>query len=587
MGYFYTSERNAQIVVYLLKQYGIKKVVASPGATNVPIVASLQNDPYFEMYSAADERSAAYMACGLAEESGEPVVLSCTGATASRNYMPGLTEAFYRKLPIVAVTSTCSISKIGHLMAQCIDRTQLPNDIALASVHIKPINNKEEEHDAILNVNKALNTINKNGGGPVHINIATSYSRDFTIKDLPTAKVIKRYNIFSSLPILPNGKIAIFIGSHKKWTDEETSTLDKFCEENDAVVFCDHTSNFKGKYRFLGALIGQQSYYSTDIFQTELTIHIGEVSGNYPCLQLLRKANQVWRISEDGEYRDFGNRLSSVFEMREIDFFKHYIKNDNVVKKSYLSKCQEEYAQLFSLISSQEIPFSNAWIAFHLSKELPDNSSLHLAILNSLRCWNYFEIPFSVSSSSNVGGFGIDGCISTMIGASLASPNKLFFGIIGDLAFFYDMNSLLNRHIGNNLRILLINNGKGTEFRLYSHVAAKIGEDADQYIAAAGHYGNKSKTLVKHFSEDAGFEYMQADDKQTFLSQYKKFLDPEIKKSIIFEVFTNSEDENDAIYKLNHLDKSKLKVQTIEAAKSVLTGFLGEGALKKVRKLIK
>ena len=61
-----------------------------------------------------DERSAAYIACGMAEESGEPVVLSCTGATASRNYMPGLTEAFYRKLPVLAITSSQDISKIGH-----------------------------------------------------------------------------------------------------------------------------------------------------------------------------------------------------------------------------------------------------------------------------------------------------------------------------------------------------------------------------------------------------------------------------------------------------------------------------------------
>ena len=95
----YTVERNAQIILRMLKEYNIRKVVASPGTTNVTMVASMQNDPYFEMYSCVDERSAAYLACGLAEESGEAVVLSCTGATASRNYMPGLTEAYYRKLP--------------------------------------------------------------------------------------------------------------------------------------------------------------------------------------------------------------------------------------------------------------------------------------------------------------------------------------------------------------------------------------------------------------------------------------------------------------------------------------------------------
>ena len=87
----YTDEKNTQIVLGLLKAHGIKRVIASPGTTNIRLVASMQQDPFFKMYSAADERSAAYIACGMAAESGEPVVLSCTGATASRNYIPGLT----------------------------------------------------------------------------------------------------------------------------------------------------------------------------------------------------------------------------------------------------------------------------------------------------------------------------------------------------------------------------------------------------------------------------------------------------------------------------------------------------------------
>ena len=95
----YTDEKNTQIVLGLLKAHGIRKVVASPGTTNIRLVASMQQDEWFEMYSSVDERSAAYIACGLAAQSGEPVVLSCTGATASRNYMPGLTEALYLLLP--------------------------------------------------------------------------------------------------------------------------------------------------------------------------------------------------------------------------------------------------------------------------------------------------------------------------------------------------------------------------------------------------------------------------------------------------------------------------------------------------------
>ena len=127
---YYNSEKNVQILIVLLKAYGIKKVIASPGTTNISFIGSIQNDPWFEIYSSVDERSAAYIACGLAAESGEPVVLSCTGATASRNYISGLTEAFYRKLPILAVTSIQHIGRVGNNVPQVIDRSQIQKDIA-------------------------------------------------------------------------------------------------------------------------------------------------------------------------------------------------------------------------------------------------------------------------------------------------------------------------------------------------------------------------------------------------------------------------------------------------------------------------
>lgn len=141
----YTNERNIQMVIALMKAHNIHKVVASPGTTNITFVASIQDDPFFEIYSSVDERSAAYIACGLSEESGEAVALTCTGATASRNYLSGLTEAYYRKLPILAITSTQHVGRIGQNIAQVIDRTEIQNDVAKLSVQIPAI------HDARMN----------------------------------------------------------------------------------------------------------------------------------------------------------------------------------------------------------------------------------------------------------------------------------------------------------------------------------------------------------------------------------------------------------------------------------------------------
>lgn len=569
---YYTIERGQQILVSLLKQHGIRKVIASPGTTNITFVASVMNDSFFEVYSSVDERSAAYMAVGMAEETGEAVVLSCTGATASRNYLPGLTEAYYRKLPVLAVTATQNENRIGHLIPQMMDRSQQLKDSCVLSEHVAVPRDADDEWDANIRLNRAVLALTHHGGGPVHINLATNYSRDFSVKDLPVARCIRRYISGDELPVLPKGRIGILVGNHRPWSASLTEAVNRFCEAYGAVVFCEHASNYVGPYRVYNAILNHQGLCKKDSFRTDVLIHIGEVGGYGNGAG--SHAEDVWRVNEDGELRDPYHKLTKVFEMTEEVFFHRYVTmagerfEQQKVGKAWLELCQTEYWKLQTAIP--ELPFSNPWIAQQTAYRLPEGCVLHLGILNSLRAWEMFDVPLSVQGNGfvNTGGFGIDGCMSSMIGGAIACPDQLHFLVIGDLAFFYDLNSLGNRHVGNNLRILLVNNGKGTEFRNYNHPAAQFGEDADKYMAAAGHYGNKSLQLVRHYAEDLGYEYMQASNKEEYLININRFLISEMTdKPMLFEVFTNNVDESDAIKLMNTLiSESSAKIkQTIKA----------------------
>jgi hypothetical protein len=79
--------------------------------------------------------------------------------------------------------------------------------------------------------------------------------------------------------------------------------------------------------------------------------------------------------------------------------------------------------------------------------------------------FDYSDFRNDVRVFCPVGGFGIDGATSMMLGAALVNPEHLSYCITGDLAFFYDLNALGNRHVHKNIRILLINNGCGFEFK--------------------------------------------------------------------------------------------------------------------------
>ena len=580
MDKFYSAERNVQILVALLKAHGIRYVIASPGTTNINFVASVQNDPYFKVFSSVDERSAAYIACGIASESGEPVVLSCTGATASRNYISGLTEAHYRKLPVLAVTSTQNPVRVGHLVPQVIDRSLQQADTVHETILLSMVRNSEEEWDCEIKANRALLALRHHGGGPVHINLETGYNQDFSLRELPPARVIRRIMPHDEFPALPTeGKIGIFVGAHQPFGKELTQAVDAFCASHNAVVFGDLTSGYHGEYEYHPALLASQFDWGKEPIRPNLMIHIGEVSGDYSMDNLV--PDNVWRVNPDGELRDRFKKLTYVFEMEEVTFFNHYAQSEAPPRRSYLDTCLNYHKQ--ALAALPEFPFSNVWIARNSVNRLPEGSVLHVGILNSLRCWSYFDLPKSVATACNVGGFGIDGDVSTLIGASLVNSDRLCFAVVGDLAFFYDLNVLGNRHVGNNVRIMLINNGRGTEFHNSDHPASRFGEDGDKFMAAAGHFGNKSPELVKHYAQDLGFEYMCATSKEEYLAVCDSFFSPEPKqRPVVLEVFTDSDDESDAI----RLVRTTLADST-GSLKQLARNVLGDKLTSKIGQIIR
>ena len=579
----YSDEKNVQILISLLKAHNIKDIVASPGATNVSFVASCQQDPFFNMYSCVDERSAAYIACGMAAETGNPVVLTCTGATASRNYLSGLTEAYYRKLPVLAVTSSRPSGWIGHDIQQVTDRRNPPPDTALMSVQIPVIHDADEEWAYCVKINEALLELRHRGGGPVHINLETTYSSDFSVETLPKVSAVYRVCNDDDFPEIIEGKMGICVGAHKIWSQELTKLVDAFCAKYDAVVLCDQTSNYRGKYRVLSTIICSQRIENTGLRDFDLLIHIGNVTG----ATFTFNAKEVWRVCEDGKIKDTFRKLKVVFEMSEMAFFRHYVERlgtgTNI--QNQLQQWKNECTRLYELMP--ELPFSNMWVAQQTLPELPPYAILHLGIYNTLRSWDFFESPETVSCYCNTGGFGIDGNISTLLGAALVRPEKICYGIVGDLSFFYDMNVMGNRHMPSNLRLMIINNGKGVEFRQHINRAAQFGEDTDEYIAAAGHYGNKSRTLVRHYVEDLGFIYLSASNKNEFEVAVKKFVLPEkCEKPIVFEVFTDAENEDAALLSARTLDSLAYENTPETGAKKMVKKVLGEKGVEAVKKLI-
>jgi len=585
----YTNDKNAQIVLALLKKYNIRKIVISPGTTNVPIARAVQTDNFFEAYSVIDERSAAYFATGLSHESNEPVAISCTGATASRNYLPALTEAYYRNLPIIAITSQTNVNDYACFKPQSINRTFSQADVKRLSINLPFIKDSEDEKACILLINKALTLATAKGCGPVHINLPVNLSKALVFNTDNLPNVPKIYYLqtedllygscLSQLKEQLNGKkIGLLIGSHRKFSQKETNAIEKFINTYNVTVFYDHTSNYHGKNKILSSVAA--GLRKIDI-KPDLVIDIGGVTGIYSISGLL-KGIEFWRISEDGEFhqRYFGC-LRKQFDCSEYQFFNSLgeISRGGGYGDKYYNAVKKEIGEVII----PDLPFSNTFISSQMALKLPEGCSFHIGASESFSCMNLFELKESIDSSCNVGTMGIDGSVSTLVGQSMFNKNKLYFGQFGDLTFFYDMNILGNRHIGNNLRILLINNGGGARFRLSPPELKGLGKDVEEYIGAFGHNGS-----AEGWTKSMGFEYICANNKEEFLLLIDDFCSPDINKfdkPVFFEVFTTVKNEQDGLSLIKNANKSA-KDHAKGKVKNIIKQVLPEkmvNAIKKIR----
>ena len=133
-----------------------------------------------------------------------------------------------------------------------------------------------------------------------------------------------------------------------------------------------------------------------------------------------------------------------------------------------------------------------------------------------------------------------------------------------------------------NVRILLINNGRGVEFRKYSHPGYAFGEDADLYMAAGGHYGSQPPELVKHYVQDLGFLYLCASDKEQFHENLERFADPSpSEKPIVFELFVDYHNGSDALKLMNNLEKN-----TSVDARSFARNLVGKEGIRFLKKVL-
>ena len=524
---------------------GVKKVIIAPGSRNAPLIFAFTAHPEMECLSIIDERSAAYFALGIAQYNTEPVALICTSGTAVLNFAPAIAEAYYQNLPLLVFTADRPAEMIDQADGQTLRQTNIYANYIKASFDLPVETVVSADLDfSDRQVSQAIDIAISYPQGPVQINVPMREPIYTALpemhsnpKILKTLRAINRLSTESLQQLkeswLKHNKKLVVFGVFPQ-NEALNALAQKLAQEPDVVVLAENLSNISGN----GIITQLESLYSrvnskdsSEYFAPDLLITIGH---SVICKQLkifLRghKPSEQWQIESSMPYVDTYKSLTSIVPGLATDVlsvmpFKQTESHFSTVYQSEMTKI----ATLHNDFVNNK-PLSDMKVTVELLKQTPAGTVLHLANSTSVRWTQLFPARKDLNYICNRGTSGIDGSLSTAAGYAYSSQLPSVF-LTGDLSFIYDSNALWNNYIGNNLKIIVMNNNGGNIFRF-------IG-DKELMEKSLDFFTTPHQVKIKSLVEAYGLDYIACDKTENLENSIENLLKSD--KATVLEVFTDS-----------------------------------------------
>jgi 2-succinyl-5-enolpyruvyl-6-hydroxy-3-cyclohexene-1-carboxylate synthase len=547
-------------------QQGVKHVVVSPGSRSAALTLAFARHGGFKLHVCMDERSAGFIGLGIAQQTRVPVVLICTSGSAVYNFAPAVAEAFFQQIPLLVISADRPKEWLHQYDGQTIYQSEIFGKHIKRSFEFSSDYIHKDVQWAINRIaNEAVTLTSTTPMGPVHINVPTRepfYPADGDeMIASPDLKVISRQpseailrpetwnELLDEFEDFP--KILIAVG--QQMPDHELSeVLNKISEEWDIPVLADQTSNVTGAgiIRNHDLFLGKNDVENL-VPDLLITAGLSFISKEFK--QFIRKNSPRahWHISEDAFLADPTQSLTRVIPVPPGYFFNNlfekfdyqlFVQNEEPATDS---KFLEEWKAADNSAFSSKISYlknlsklgdlTSLDNVFKLTKRA---YQLHVANSMSVRYINVLDLPMNIASVfCNRGTSGIDGCVSTAIGAALVNDEETLL-IVGDVAFMYDRNGLLIESLPKNLKIIVINNAGGNIFRMIDGPAGL--PELETY------FETRHALSAKRTCEDSNIAYYSCHTLETLETAIKEF--QESNGISLLEIFTDPY-ENEQVWK--------------------------------------
>jgi len=540
----------------LLAGMGLKQVVLSPGSRCAPLVLSFTRQPELACYSIVDERSAGFIALGMAMQSGRASALICTSGTAGLNYAPAIAEAFYQELPLLVLTADRPAEWIDRWDGQTIRQEGMYGRHVKASYALP-----EDMEKALSIMGEAWQKAHAYPCGPVHINVPLAEpfypeeAGDWPVYPAAAEALTPPAFLQADIPeglwhSLQKADRVLCVAGQEMMSAERkqlANALDIFPQ---ITLVHDVISN---GYDVEGAVLSHDLFLAAlderqkEALRPEVLITTGKSLISKNLKHFLREfpPREHWHVDTREHTPDPFGTLAGTVQCKPEVFFKALAGQ----MKPKTSACRHRWQELDIQTRAGLDAYARAaewseWKAlYHALQRVPVKGVLHLANSMAVRYVNFFAHTLqgrSLEVQANRGTSGIDGSNGTAVGFSLLDARMQTL-ITGDLAFLYDPNAFWHAYPMANLRIIVLNNGGGGIFRMIDG-PARLPELETWFETRherkakeiAGLYGWKYIAASDEEALDAGLQDLYLPGEGPALLEI--FSNPSVNKSV-FQVF--------------------------------------------------
>lgn len=581
-----TANRSCRILYDVLTGQGLKDTVLSPGSRNAPLLIAAAARPNLEKHIIPDERTAAFVALGMAMATRRPVLLACTSGTALYNYAPAIAEAMYRHVPLIVVTADRPQRWIDQDDSQTLRQPGALDKIVKRSFNISATEGAtvqtrgerfETEQDWYTNrlANEAWIVATSGRPGPVHINIQIDNPLGDTVEidDPKPERIVKVVESPGTLPPTQFKEWALKLAYRRVLVvagfmppdNELNKALTEFVKMPNVAVCAEPLANLhlrpnetghRNSDTIIDYVLSKLAENIKKVVKPDIVICIGGSLVSRMLKEFLRtyQPEECWTLGDTDPGVDCLQCLTTHFELDPTAFFRgvtsmtiwlqkrgeypeppedyhpdHYVPYENHWKTL------RSLAFRLTLQAHGEIPWSELLASIMILKSLPKKCNLFLSNGTPVRYVGLGLVDTPFSCYCNRGVSGIEGGSATAAGLAMkqSQPTILY---TGDMSFSYNPQIMGLPGLPENFRIIVVNNSGGGIFRFIGQTRDL--PEREEYFCV------ERPQPIEGLANAYGWEYLRATNADelaailtSFLTGPRKILeiivDPDISADIL------------------------------------------------------